>query len=484
MKLLIIKIKVAILFIVAGISILVFAFGNRFSEPAHASISGPPTARTGAPGESTCTSCHTPNAQSGQFSIVAPSNYVPGQTYQIQVKHVTTDTSRQAWGFELISLAGAAMAGSFPTPPATTRVRASGTKSYIEQSSSGTFPNQTGGATWTFNWTAPANDVGAVTFYAAGLQCDNDGNEDGDQTYTTSVTIQPGATTVINHHVFSDFDGDGKADISVFRATDSNWYVNRSATNQLNSTPFGMSTDTLTPADFDGDDKADIAVWRSGEPLVAGFYILQSSNNTVRFEQFGQTGDVPFEVGDWDGDGKADPAVYRDAAFGSQSYFFYRGSLNNPSGIVNFVPWGTSGDKPMRGDFDGDGKIDAAVFRPSTGVWYILRSSDNAFVIDRWGLSTDKFVLADYDGDAKTDLAVFRNGVWYIKQSSNNTAVFYNWGLSTDLPVTGDFDSDGKADVGIFRAGNWYLRMSGTSALSSQSFGNSTDKPIPNVFVQ
>lgn len=478
------RIKFIIVLLVLGFATLTFTFGDRFTDKATASSGGAPTGRTGAPGEQTCTACHAANSGSGQVSIIAPTNYTPGQTYQIQVRNITSDTTRRAWGFELIALNGTAMAGSFTNTAATTRIRTSGTKSYIEQSSTGVFSGQTGGSTWTFNWTAPATNVGAVSFYAAGLHCDDDGSEDGDQTYVTNVTVQPGATTVVNHHVFSDFDGDGKSDLSVFRPSDSNWYVFKSATNQMSATPFGNNSDTLTPADFDGDDKTDIAVWRAGAPLVAGFYILQSSNNTVRFDQFGQTGDLPVTVGDWDGDGKADPAVYRDSAFGLQSYFFYRGSLNNPSGIVSYLPWGTAGDKPMRGDFDGDGKLDAAVFRPSNNAWYIRRSSDNTFITENWGLASDKFLSADFDGDSKTDLAVFRNGVWYIKQSSNASAVFYNWGISTDFPLAGDFDSDGKADIGVYRNGNWYLRMSGTSSLSAQSFGTNTDKPIPNVFVQ
>ncbi len=35
---------------------------------------------------------------------------------------------------------------------------------------------QMNSASWTFNWTAPATDVGTVIFYAAGNHANNDGN--------------------------------------------------------------------------------------------------------------------------------------------------------------------------------------------------------------------------------------------------------------------------------------------------------------------
>jgi spore coat protein A, manganese oxidase len=209
---------------------------------------------------------------------------------------------------------------------------------------------------------------------------------------------------------------------------------------------------------------------------------LQSSTSTMRIERFGQTGDKPVTVGDWDGDGKADPSVYRDSAVGSQSYFYYRGSLNNPSGNVTYIPWGTTGDKPMRGDFDGDGKVDPAVFR--NGVWYINQSSNNQLRTDYWGLATDKFVPADYDGDGKTDLAVFRNGVWYVKQSSDGLPVYYNWGLNTDTLVPADYDGDGKTDAAVNRSGIWYIRQSSNGNMSAQIFGLSSDVPVPSAFVQ
>ena len=274
-----------------------------------------------------------------------------------------------------------------------------------------------------------------------------------------------------------DFDGDGKSDRSVFRSSNESWYISRSSNNQLVGAQFGLSTDKLAPADYDGDGRTDIAVWREAE---GNFYILNSSDNSVRVENFGLAGDR-LTVGDWDGDGKADPATYRD---GAQSTFFYRGSSNNPSGNITYLPWGTAGDTPIRGDFDGDGLFDAAVFRPSNNVWYIRNSSDASVRYENWGIATDKFVPADYDGDSKTDLAVYRDGVWYIKQSTNNLPRYEYFGVSTDALVPADYDGDGKADIAVFRNGTWYLKQSSAANISISSFGLSGDQAVPASFNQ
>lgn len=277
-----------------------------------------------------------------------------------------------------------------------------------------------------------------------------------------------------------DYDGDGRTDISVFRPSERIWYLNRS-TAGFSAVEFGLSSDKITPADFDGDGKTDIGVWRPnpGNPDRSIFFYVRSSDNVFRFEQFGKEGDEPI-VGDWDGDGTADPAVYREGTDGSQSMFFYRPSSRPGTDFVT-VHWGVSGDKAMQGDFDGDGKLDPAVFRPSNNRWYIRQSSNGQIRYESWGLASDKFVPADYDGDGMTDLAVFRpsNGFWYIKSSLTSTDIAIPFGLATDIPAPGDYEGDGRADLSVFRPsdGNWYRQNSANGIFSAHLFGKTGDRP-------
>jgi hypothetical protein len=280
-------------------------------------------------------------------------------------------------------------------------------------------------------------------------------------------------------------DGDALADVSVFRPSDRTWYVNGSLSG-FSARGWGLANDEMIPEDYDGDGITDIASWRgdSGNPDLSFFDIINSADGSLRKEQFGSLGDSPLPAGDWDGDGKADLAVYRNGVGnGVQSYFFYRPSAQPGVDFVS-VPWGLSGDLPIRGDFDGDGKTDAAVYRQSDNTWYILQSSDGQIRYENWGLVSDKFVPADYDGDGKTDLAVFRQGLWYIKQSSDGQPVYVSFGLDSDILVPADYDGDGRTDVAVFRHGDWYILLSGTGAVRVVHFGTAGDLPVPSAYVQ
>ncbi|MCO5334423.1 MAG: VCBS repeat-containing protein [Pyrinomonadaceae bacterium] len=135
-------------------------------------------------------------------------------------------------------------------------------------------------------------------------------------------------------------------------------------------------------------------------------------------------------------------------------------------------------------DFDGDGKTDLAVFRPSEGNWYV-QGSTNGFSATHWGLATDTIAPGDYDGDGKTDFAVFRpdanpaNNDYFVLMSNGNVFRATSWGLPDDVPVSGDYDADGKTDLAVFRpsTGVWYVLNSNNSN-TVEPFGLTGDKPL------
>src|SRR5687767_13504373 len=118
--------------------------------------------------------------------------------------------------------------------------------------------------------------------------------------------------------------------------------------------------------------------------------------------------------------------------------------------------WGAYADKPVPGDFDGDGKTDFSIYRPSTGYWWITRSSDGSTTSTSFGQSADIPAPADYDGDGKTDICLWRPStyVWYVIPSSTGTSTSSTYGSSSDTPVPADYDGDGRADYAVWRDSN------------------------------
>lgn len=273
----------------------------------------------------------------------------------------------------------------------------------------------------------------------------------------------------------SDFDGDGLADLSVFRPSDGIWYRWNSFDNSFAAMQWGLSTDKLVSADYDGDGRADYAIYRDGT-----WVIFQSLNNQIKVVSFGQAGDLP-RPGDFDGDGKADIGVFRPS---TGTWY----SLSSSNGQFAGAQFGQNGDVPMLGDYDGDGKTDLAVFRPSTGFWYVYRSSDNQVKADAFGLNGDIPLNGDFNGDGKSDLAVYRpsNGYWYVARPTGVPAQNYDatqFGISTDTPVPADYDGDGKTDIAIYRSGQWWILRSTSGQVSMTAFGLNSDKPVESSYL-
>jgi hypothetical protein len=88
-------------------------------------------------------------------------------------------------------------------------------------------------------------------------------------------------------------------------------------------------------------------------------------------------------------------------------------------------------------DYQGDGADNIAVWRPSNGTWYLLRSTAG-FGAAQWGTSGDKPVRGDFDADGRNDLAIFRasTGNWWVFRSGDNGFFAIPWGQAGDVPVS------------------------------------------------
>jgi hypothetical protein len=145
---------------------------------------------------------------------------------------------------------------------------------------------------------------------------------------------EPRAT---EHHP-ADFDGDGAADLSIFRPSNGQWWVLNSGSNTFSAVQFGQQGDIPVEGDFDGDRRSDFVVFR---PSTGGWFLLNSAKGNVSFANFGLSGDIPVAA-DYDRDKKADIAVWRPA---DGNYYI----ISSATGLPRQTHWGVNGDVPIRG---------------------------------------------------------------------------------------------------------------------------------------
>src|ERR1043166_7315210 len=233
----------------------------------------------------------------------------------------------------------------------------------------------------------------------------------------------------------------------------------------------------------------DLAVWRPSTP--AGWYIYNAETFGEDATEFwGQAGDTPVQ-GDYDGDGKTDFAVARPTASPSPGSIVWW--VTASSGLtISPVTFGIPGDVPEVADYDGDGKTDIAVWRSSDCNWYIRPSAAPANMITLAlpnCTSNDVPAPADYDGDGKADIAAWRNSDTKFHWKNSSDSLNYNlpssFGYSGDRPVCADYDGDGKANFALKHAGSWIIlspNLTSTTTTTPSWPYSSSDIPVQNDY--
>ncbi|NRQ35953.1 CHAP domain-containing protein [Nonomuraea sp. NN258] len=220
-------------------------------------------------------------------------------------------------------------------------------------------------------------------------------------------------------------------------------------------------------------------------PANATFYLRDNNwagaaDITV---QYGNIGDKPL-VGDWDGNGTTTIGVYRP-----ETRYFYLRNTNTPGDAQIGFHFGDPGDIPIAGDWDGDGDETVGVYRPSNSTFY-LRNNNWAGPADRtihFGNNNEDLpIVGDWDGDGDDSVSVYRpaNATFYLVNSdvSTDNARVIQYGNHGDLPLTGNWNSDRYTTIGVYRPDTryFYLRNDNTpgDAEIGFHFGNLDDVPI------
>jgi uncharacterized delta-60 repeat protein len=244
-------------------------------------------------------------------------------------------------------------------------------------------------------------------------------------------------------------------------------------------TPTGSVDPLFLPHSADGRVRTVID-GGNGKVLVGGDFSRLESSTRAGLARLNVTVFRKVTPFDFDGDGRSDFTVFRPST--NEWYILF--TSNWQYSVTNF---GLAGDIVAPGDYDGDGKTDLGIYRPSTGAWWYAASSlGGAHRTVSFGSNGDIPRPADFDGDGRTDLVLFRpsNSTWY-RLNSSGVQSSMTFGSPGDLPLVGDFDGDGKADPAVFRpsTGTWWYAASGSAnAFRAVHWGQFGDVPVPGDY--
>jgi serine-aspartate repeat-containing protein C/D/E len=241
---------------------------------------------------------------------------------------------------------------------------------------------------------------------------------------------------------------------------------------------FGIPGSIPVVGDWNGDGRADLGLFFKGE------WFLDLNGNGKWDEgdlwaKLGSEADLPV-VGDWDGDGKDDIGIFGPEWPGDPRHIENEPGLPDPDN----VPKTKTKNVPPDEDEATDG---VRLLRLTA------RGNERSDLIDhvfQFGSATDKPIAGDWNGDGIPSIGIFREGKWHFDMdgdgrwsTGDRTAQF---GEKGDLPVIGDFNGDGIDEIGVYRAGKWIVDTNGNREIDASDrvfeLGGASDLPVVGDF--
>ncbi len=254
--------------------------------------------------------------------------------------------------------------------------------------------------------------------------------------------------------LMGDFNGDGLAEKAIYFRGE--WFIDVNGNGQWDDedlwAKLGTEVDLPVVGDWDGDGKDDIGIfgpeWPGDPEAIENEPGLPDPENQQKLLVAKNQPDIK---------AKNVPPIPEEATYGHRLLKHSKTGQARADLIDHVFRYGGGTDKPVAGDWNGDGIDNIGMFRD--GVWYLDTNGDG-----RWASGDNKFtfgqkgdlpVVGDWDGDGIDDLGVYRGGTWILDMNHDRTIdaadKVFEMGGQGDLPVVGDVDGDGIDDPGLYR---------------------------------
>ncbi|CAL9564755.1 hypothetical protein [Streptomyces sp. enrichment culture] len=199
---------------------------------------------------------------------------------------------------------------------------------------------------------------------------------------------------------------------------------------------------------------------------------LRNDDGSLRKIGWGTVGDRPVS-GNWDGVGPDNVGIYRPS-----TREFH---LRNDDGSLRKVGWGTVGDVPVSGNWDGGSADNVGIWRPSTHQFHLRKDDGSLLAQITWGDDGDIPVSGNWDGGHADNVGVYRPSTreFHLRMDDGSLRKV-GYGTVGDLPVSGDWDGTGPENLGVWRPGShqFHLRAADGSLLDQITWGDDGDIPV------